>query len=299
MNRALPRPTWLQPGRMHLARAPGCKVGLSCFIISGRSFALREAAGSFPIQRTGRHSGERRNPSCERGTGPRIGIRGDGLQRRPRCSKLGHWQTASQVGAYQSVFCNKYLAENRLNMKIRHALWPVVLAFMLFLDGTASPLLAQDIETAISAGKQGIESGRPDEALELFSRLIANDPQAVLYYYRGLAYSAKNQESLAVQDFTRAISLQPLRAAYYLRRGASLLRTSQYQQAIDDFTKVMELEPENPYARGRRARGLFYLGQTQKAIDDLLQAIRLNPDNAALYRPGVISIWPREIMRDL
>ena len=202
----------------------------------------------------------------------------------PRCPKLGHWQTASQVGAYQLVFCNKYLAENRLNMKIRHALWPVVLAFMLFLDGTASPLLAQDIETAISAGKQAIESGRPDEALELFSRLIANDPQAVLYYYRGLAYSAKNQENLAVQDFTRAISLQPLRAAYYLRRGASLLRTSQYQQAIDDFTKVMELEPENPYARGRRARGLFYLGQTQKALDDLLQAIRLNPDNAALVQ---------------
>jgi tetratricopeptide (TPR) repeat protein len=93
--------------------------------------------------------------------------------------------------------------ESKLNMRIRQAVWPVVLAFALFLEGAPLPLLAQDIDSAISAGKQAIESGKPDEALDLFSRLIASDPQAVLYYYRGLAYSAKNEERLAVQDFTR------------------------------------------------------------------------------------------------
>ncbi len=193
-------------------------------------------------------------------------------------------EVASQVGAYQLVLYNKSFAESRLNMKIRQALWPVILAFTLFLEGAPLPLLAQVIEAAISAGKQAIESGRPDEALELFSHLIASDPQAVLYYYRGLAYSAKNQDNLAVQDFTRAVSLQPLQASYYQQRGVSLLKTGQYQRAIDDFTKVMELEPENPYARGGRARGLFYLGQSEKALDDLVQAIRRNPNSAALYR---------------
>jgi tetratricopeptide (TPR) repeat protein len=189
-----------------------------------------------------------------------------------------------KVELMTSGFTIHSFSESKPRMRIRQALWPVVLAFALFLEGAPLPLLAQDIESAISAGKQAIESGRPDEALDLFSRLIASDPQAVLYYYRGLAYSAKNQESLAVQDFTRAISLQPLQASYYLQRGVSLLRHGQYQQAIDDFSKVMELEPENPYARGRRARSLFYLGQTQRALDDVLQAIRLNPNNAALYR---------------
>jgi tetratricopeptide (TPR) repeat protein len=174
--------------------------------------------------------------------------------------------------------------ELRLSMEIRQALGPVVLALTLFLCGTPQPLLAQDIEAAISAGKQAIESGRTDEAVELFSRLIANDPQAALYYNRGLAYSAKNEESLAVQDFTRAILLQPLRASYYLQRGVSLLKVGEYQKAVDDFTKVMELEPENAYARGGRARGLFYLGQTQKALEDLHLAIRLSPNDAAFYR---------------
>jgi tetratricopeptide (TPR) repeat protein len=189
-----------------------------------------------------------------------------------------------KVELMSSGFTIEFFSESKLNMRIRRAVWPMVLAFALFLEAAPLPLQAQDIESAISAGKQAVESGRPDEALDLFSLLIASDPQAVLYYYRGLAYSAKNQETLAVEDFTRAVSLQPLQASYYLQRGVSLLRNGQYQRAVDDFTKVMELEPENPYARGRRARGLFYLGQTQKALDDLLQAIRLNPNNAALYR---------------
>ena len=76
-------------------------------------------------------------------------------------------------------------------------------------------------------------------------------------------------------------------AKEYFRSGVKAGQRGQYSEAIEDFTKAIELNPD--YAEAYYFRGLYLLQPRRdynhaiKAIKDFTKAIELNPDDAETY----------------
>jgi tetratricopeptide (TPR) repeat protein len=70
-----------------------------------------------------------------------------------------------------------------------------------------------------------------------------------------------------------------------LEKGIAYYNIGQYQRAIEEYNKAILLEPNNAVTFYRRGLAYAKLGQYQYAIDDYNEAIRLNPNYAdALYK---------------
>src|SRR5436190_1431713 len=72
----------------------------------------------------------------------------------------------------------------------------------------------------------------------------------------------------------------PQTAAEYLKRGIAYQEDKKYLPALDDFNKAIELDPK--LAEAYYHRGMVQL-EKEKAIADYSKAIELKPDYAEAY----------------
>jgi len=123
-----------------------------------------------------------------------------------------------------------------------------------------------------------------ERAIEDFSKAIELDPNdAEAYYNRGLAYAKLGKYEQAIKDYDKAIELNPALADAYYNRGVAYVKLNKHEQAIEDFSKAIELNPA--LAEAYYNRGLTYakLNQYEQAIKDYDKAIELNPTLAEAY----------------
>ncbi len=72
----------------------------------------------------------------------------------------------------------------------------------------------------------------------------------------------------------------PTDAAGFARRAAAFVARSDYVHAIDDYTRAIELDPSNPKTFYDRGEARIRNRQTVLAMSDFDQALTLKPDNA-------------------
>jgi tetratricopeptide (TPR) repeat protein len=129
-----------------------------------------------------------------------------------------------------------------------------------------------------------------DRAIEDFNKAIELNPgYAMAYNNRGNIYGLKQQDDKAIEDFNKAIELNPGFAMAYNNRGNMNSLKQQYDKAIEDFNKAIELNPGD--YKARNFRGIAYRNKQQydKAIEDFNKAIDLNPRYAdAYYRKACV-----------
>jgi len=117
-------------------------------------------------------------------------------------------------------------------------------------------------------------------AIEDYTKAIELDPKNPWAYSgRGFAYAYSNQLQEAINDYTKAIELRPpptLAALNYCSRGDVYHDLGLNQNAKDDYTKAIELDPKHAYAYYGRGSVYVQLGQYHKAEDDFGKAIELN-----------------------
>jgi tetratricopeptide (TPR) repeat protein len=103
------------------------------------------------------------------------------------------------------------------------------------------------------------------------------------YMCRGVAYAEKGQLDEAIQDYNKAIILNPNFALSYKNRGTAYTKLGNYQQAIEDYIMAVTLNPQDIGSYNNL--GLIYgnLGRHQLAINYYNRAIILNPDFAPSY----------------
>ena len=128
------------------------------------------------------------------------------------------------------------------------------------------------------------------QALENYDRAIQLNPnEAVAYIFRGVAYYELGNYQQAIKDYDRAIQLDPNRARAYHYRGSAFSSLGNYQQAIKDYDRAIELDPKLAMAYSSRGFSYWELGQIKAAQSDLRVAARLgfNPAQEFLNTKGI------------
>jgi PQQ-dependent catabolism-associated CXXCW motif protein len=127
-------------------------------------------------------------------------------------------------------------------------------------------------------------------------------PDPAYYLARGMDYAEKKQYDNAVDDFTKAISLDPGNADAYVRRALAYASKDAYDAAMTDFDKAYALKksPEveamrrDPkFAAGYIARGKALHDEKKyaPAIEEYEKAIQLAPDNFDAYYNRAVTYY--------
>lgn len=90
----------------------------------------------------------------------------------------------------------------------------------------------------------------------------------------------------ALQDFNRAIKIDPNRADGYLGRANTLNTMGRYMESLEDYGKALEIDPKLANAYVNRGSAYSHLGEYKKAIADYEKGLELDPkiDN----KPGFL-----------
>ena len=126
-----------------------------------------------------------------------------------------------------------------------------------------------------------------DKAIEAYTSAIALYPNlakaynnlASAYNNRGFAYDNKGHYDKAIEDYNKAITINPNYANAYYNRGVAYGNKGQIDRAIEDFNKAISINPN--YAGAYYNRGLAYAlsGNIGRAISDLQKACDMGYEN--------------------
>ncbi len=121
--------------------------------------------------------------------------------------------------------------------------------------------------TARELTRSAIRTHSLSEKIDLASRAIAADDHHVeAYIIRGqtylgvasLTYSKKDERAelnmyaeKAIQDFSRALQLEPVSTWAYLGRGDALTWQKKIEEAIEDYERILQIDPLFDVARQR------------------------------------------------
>ena len=125
-------------------------------------------------------------------------------------------------------------------------------------------------------------------ALQDYNRALALNPIfSIAYFNRGYTYVQLKKYPDALTDFDEAIALSPGDEKAYFWRGVSNIYTRNYRKALNDFSKMIELDPPDTryylLAYTYRGRVNATLGAYDQAIYDSKKAIELSKENALAY----------------
>jgi len=77
--------------------------------------------------------------------------------------------------------------------------------------------------------------------------IVENMKNAFDYYKKGLDHGKLEKYQEAIENFNKAIELDPNSVAFYFARGDVYEILKKYEEAINDYDKAIKLEPNNSY----------------------------------------------------
>ena len=120
----------------------------------------------------------------------------------------------------------------------------------------------EDIGRRIGGCTQIIERGERE----------AQEDRSIAYFYRGYAYSRKDDYDRAILDYNKAIELYPKFALAYNNRGYAHEQKGDKDKAIADYRKVLDLDPSDQYAKDALALlGVTATGEQEDSYSDCAQ----------------------------
>ena len=123
-----------------------------------------------------------------------------------------------------------------------------------------------------------------DKAIEQYGKAIELNPNFVeAYNNRGIAYGNKGDFDRAIQDFNKSIELDSQLVEVYNNRGIAYDSKGDFDRAIQDFNKSIELNPNYAKAYYNRSTVGLVLGEWEKARADLTTAKNMDLDIAAAF----------------
>jgi tetratricopeptide (TPR) repeat protein len=106
---------------------------------------------------------------------------------------------------------------------------------------------------------------------------------ADLYFKRGLMLDDLQEDSLAVQDFNKAISLDSSKAEYYSAVGDVLFEHKDLDGSVKWLEKALKLNPNDPAAHLKMAKMFVYTKEYTSAFSEINTVLRQDVYNPEGY----------------
>src|SRR5208282_3609343 len=110
------------------------------------------------------------------------------------------------------------------------------------------------------------------------------------YFNRAGAYQIKGDYDHAVEDFGKALEIDPKSSVILSARGAAYRAKGDLDHALADYDAAIAAKPKDAYAFAGRAGVRHAKGELDAAIADYTQAITLNKRLGAAYG-GRAAAW--------
>lgn len=151
----------------------------------------------------------------------------------------------------------------------------VLLLVLILVPGMVR---AADVEILHREAVEAVKSGRTEEAVELLSRCIAQDPDNSRFYNdRGVALKRLGRLDEALSDYSKALAIRSDDVNALNNRGVVYIKQGKYAEAVEDFTRA--LAQGGMKSKLYTNRGLAYAlwGKEIKAAQDFKTAISHKP----------------------
>jgi protein O-mannosyl-transferase len=115
-----------------------------------------------------------------------------------------------------------------------------------------------------------VNQGKVQQGLQDYKKALEINPELwEVYKYRGALYGVTKQFDKSLEDFNKYLEHYPNDAEYRYNRALTLLNLNRMQEALVDLNKTLELDPN--FSRAYRARGnaLLEMGQQEQGQKDL------------------------------
>ena len=134
-------------------------------------------------------------------------------------------------------------------------------------------------EAHYNLGTIHIWQGQYDKAIHELTRCLRINPSIrSAYHNRGVAYKKMGREFSAAADFQRA--KDPKLEMFYTRRGNAYAKKGQHEMAIEEYSKSLTINPRYGLAYYNRGVTYWNLQDKQKATEDIRTAAKLGNKNA-------------------
>lgn len=111
---------------------------------------------------------------------------------------------------------------------------------------------------------------------------LSDEDQATIRYKYARALRDTGDPDAAIENYTRAIELNPAAEAYNYR-GVAYYDKGDYQRAIDDYTEALRIKPSDADALNNRAWTRYMAGDIDKAFEDANRAVSLDGTKAYIW----------------
>ncbi len=118
---------------------------------------------------------------------------------------------------------------------------------------------------------------------EIENSILNGDNSAQYYNLLGNTYFEKNKYKEAIEQYSKAIEIEPKTALFWYNRANSKARLSMHNEACSDYNKSIEIDNSNSDYYFNRGTTKYFLKDFNGAKTDLLSAIKLNSNNAGYY----------------
>jgi len=130
------------------------------------------------------------------------------------------------------------------------------LSILILICYTTLPIYAQNsAEEYFYSGVEKANSGDYEGAIEDYNKAIEINPKdAEAYNNRGVAKWDLGDDRGAIEDYNKAIEIKPRYADAYSDRGVVKDKLGDYKGAIEDYNKAIEINPK--YSKAYNNRGV-------------------------------------------
>ena len=114
----------------------------------------------------------------------------------------------------------------------------------------------------ISLGYTFYSNGRFEDAAKILDGLsVINNNLPYVCVLLGSIYQKKRDYEKAIEQYTRALTLDSRDIYSFVNRGEIFLRLGKFQEATSDLMKAIEADPDKKHPAANRARILLALAQ--------------------------------------
>jgi len=145
--------------------------------------------------------------------------------------------------------------------------------------------MATNLENWITKRKIEFNEGKWDSFDEYLDDYIKRNPKDnIAYVLRGEGYKGKNNYEKALQDFNKAIEIDPNFVEAYTSRGLLYLDMNEFDKAIEDNSFAVKLSSTDTVAYYNRAIAYINKKDYSKALIDLKKTVEIDPEYADAYK---------------